>query len=95
MDGLDWLKEKNFTEGKIQNAIALTKLSAEIGLSLPVLSLAWCLKNNNVSTVILGASKTSQLSENLKAISAQELLTTDVMERIELIMENKPRKPDY
>jgi len=48
-----------------------------------------------VSTVILGASKTSQLSENLKAISAQELLTTDVMERIELIMGNKPRKPDY
>jgi voltage-dependent potassium channel beta subunit len=95
MDGLDWLKEKNFTEGKIQKAIALTKLSAEIGLSLPVLSLAWCLKNNNVSTVILGASKTSQLSENLKAISAQELLTTDLMERIELIMENKPRKPDY
>ena len=95
MDGLDWLKDKNFTEGKIQKAIALTKLSAEIGLSLPVLSLAWCLKNNNVSTVILGASKTSQLSENLKAISAQELLTTDVMERIELIMENKPRKPDY
>ena len=86
MDGLYWLKEKNFTEGKIQKAIALTKLSAEIGLSLPVLSLAWCLKNNNVSTVILGASKTSQLSENLKAISAQELLTTDVMERIELIM---------
>ena len=95
MDGLDWLKEKNFTEGKIQNAIALTKLSAEIGLSLPVLSLAWCLKNKNVSTVILGASKSSQLSENLKAISAQELLTTDVMERIELIMGNKPRKPDY
>lgn len=95
MDGLDWLKDKNFTEGKIQKAIALTKLSAEIGLSLPVLSLAWCLKNNNVSTVILGASKTSQLSENLKAISAQELLTTDVLERIELIMENKPRKPDY
>lgn len=95
MDGLDWLKDKNFTEGKIQKAIALTQLSSEIGLSLPVLSLAWCLKNNNVSTVILGASKTSQLSENLTAISAQELLTTDVMERIELIMENKPRKPDY
>ncbi|MCF8329350.1 MAG: aldo/keto reductase [Crocinitomicaceae bacterium] len=95
MEGLEWLKDKNFTEDRVLKSRQLNSLADDLGLSLPVLSIAWCLKNPTVSTVILGASKTSQLSENLKAISAQELLTTEVMERIELIMGNKPRKPDY
>jgi voltage-dependent potassium channel beta subunit len=95
MDGLDWLKEKNFTESKVLKSIELTKLASEIGLSLPVLSIAWCLKNKNVSTVILGASKTNQLSENFKAIDAQHILTHELMERIESIMGNRPKRPDF
>ena len=95
MDGLDWLKEKNFTESKVLKSIELNKLANEIGLSLPVLSIAWCLKNKNVSTVILGASKTNQLSENFKAIDAQHILTHEIMERIESIMGNRPKKPDF
>lgn len=95
MDGLDWLKEKNFTESKVLKSIELNKLANEIGLSLPVLSIAWCLKNKNVSTVILGASKTNQLSENFKAIDAQHILTHEIMERIESIMGNRPKRPDF
>lgn len=95
MDGLDWLKEKNFTESKVLKSIELNKLANEIGLSLPVLSIAWCLKNKNVSTVILGASKTNQLSENFKAIDAQHILTHELMERIESIMGNRPKRPDF
>jgi aryl-alcohol dehydrogenase-like predicted oxidoreductase len=59
------------------------------------MSLAWCLKNPNVSTVILGASKLVQLQENMKALSAQELLTPTVMQRIEDILNNKPIFPAY
>lgn len=95
MDGLDWLKEKNFTELKVLKSIELNKLANEIGLSLPVLSIAWCLKNKNVSTVILGASKTHQLSENFKAIDAQHILSHELMERIESIMGNRPKRPDF
>jgi len=57
--------------------------------------LAWCLKNPNVSTVILGASKVAQLHENLKALDAPALLTEDVMSRIEAILDNKPAFPAY
>jgi aryl-alcohol dehydrogenase-like predicted oxidoreductase len=53
------------------------------------------LKNPNVSTVILGASKEAQLTENLKALAAQDKLTSDVLERIELILGNKPIHPAF
>jgi voltage-dependent potassium channel beta subunit len=95
MEGLEWLKEKNLTETRIKSVLALTELAKELGLSLPVMSLAWCLKNPNVSTVILGASKLPQLQENMKALAAQSLLTNEVMERIEDILQNKPVFPPY
>jgi aryl-alcohol dehydrogenase-like predicted oxidoreductase len=95
MEGLEWLKEKNLTDARIKSVLALTDLAKELGLSLPVMSLAWCLKNPNVSTVILGASKLHQLQENMQALSAQELLTPAVMQRIEDILQNKPVFPPY
>jgi aryl-alcohol dehydrogenase-like predicted oxidoreductase len=95
MEGLEWLKERNLTPERIKAVLALTDLAKELGLSLPVMSLAWCLKNPNVSTVILGASKVAQLQENLKALDAQALLTEDVMSRIEAILDNKPAFPAY
>jgi aryl-alcohol dehydrogenase-like predicted oxidoreductase len=64
----------------------LSSLAKEINLSLPVMSLAWILKNPNVSTIILGASKESQLLENLKSIEAQTMMTSEVMEKIEEIL---------
>ncbi|MCB0410453.1 MAG: aldo/keto reductase, partial [Flavobacteriales bacterium] len=71
------------------------KLAKELGTTLPKLSLAWCAKNPNVSTVILGASKTSQLKENLAAIDVLPLLTNKVMDKIETILDNKPIQPQY
>lgn len=95
MDGLEWLKERNLTQERITAVLALGLLAKELGLSLPVMSLAWCLKNPNVSTVILGASKLHQLQENMQALGAQELLTPDVMQRIEDILQNKPEFPAF
>jgi aryl-alcohol dehydrogenase-like predicted oxidoreductase len=48
-----------------------------------------------VSTVILGASKTTQLTENFKALEAKQKLTAEVMDKIELILGNKPKAADY
>ena len=95
MDGLEWLKERNLTQERISAVLALGDLAKELGLSLPVMSLAWCLKNPNVSTVILGASKLQQLQENMQALGAQELLTPEVMQRIEDILQNKPEFPAF
>ena len=82
-------------EGRQQVAKAqeLGKLADELGTSLPRLAVAWCLKNPNVSTVILGASRASQLDENLAALELVEQLDDGVMERIEGVLQNKPELP--
>lgn len=95
MDGLDWLKEKNLTEERIDVVKKLSTLAADLEMTLPILGLAWCLKNPNVSTVIIGASKEYQLIENLKSLDAKEKLTAEVMEQIELILNNAPKHPDH
>lgn len=95
VEGLEWLKEKNVTEEKLSKVSALHDLSNELGMSLPVMSLAWCLKNDNVSTVILGASKISQLKENMKSIDVLDQMDASVMERIEKILENRPEHPTF
>lgn len=93
MKGMEWLREKLVgTEAvdKIPKVKALAELSAELGISTPVMAIAWCLKNPQVSTAILGASKVEQLEENLKALDALPKLTDEVMGRIEGILQNKP-----
>jgi len=95
MEGMDWLKEKNLTTERIDVVKKLSALAGDLDMALPVLGLAWCLKNPNVSTVILGASKEYQLIENLKSLDAKEKLTVEVMEEIELILSNKPVHPDH
>jgi voltage-dependent potassium channel beta subunit len=94
----EWLYAR-FTNEEAQKKLdtvrRLSELAQEIGTNVTLLSLAWCLKNPNVSSVILGASKTAQLQENLKAIEVQSLLTPEVMERIDGIMGNKPKLPVY
>ena len=95
MEGLDWLKEKNFTVERIDVVKKLSALAADLNMSFPVLGLAWCLKNPNVSTVILGASKEHQLKENLTSLEAKEKLTPEIMDQIEGILSNKPVHPDH
>lgn len=68
----------------------LAKLAEEVGISLPRLGVAWCLKNPHVSTVILGASKVSQLEENLKAVEDYHKLDDALMERIDSITGTRP-----
>ncbi|MFM7387808.1 MAG: potassium channel beta subunit family protein [Bacteroidota bacterium] len=95
MEGLEWLREKNITREKLAITRELTKLSGDLGISLAQLSIAWCLKNPNVSTVILGASKEAQLHENLASLDHVGLLTSEIMEHIERIVDNKPSFPAF
>lgn len=94
-DELSWLKDKTLVENNLQKIAKLGDLAHEIGMSLPNLALSWCIKNPNVSTAILGASKTSQLTENLKSSDLKENLTEEIMLKIEEILDNKPVQPQF
>jgi aryl-alcohol dehydrogenase-like predicted oxidoreductase len=74
----------------IKKVEKLRKITDKLGISLAQLSIAWCLKNKNVSTVILGATNTKQLDENLKSIKFKDLLSENIMSSIENILNNKP-----
>jgi len=96
--GMEWLKEMivgDANKWKHEKVKALKKVADDLGVSLSRLSIAWVLKNPNVSTAILGASKTEQLEDNLKALDVLPLLTTEVMERIEVAVANKPVAPAF
>jgi voltage-dependent potassium channel beta subunit len=95
IEGMDWLKERNLTEDKITKAKALNTLAKSMGVTLSKLSIAWCLKNEFVSTVMLGASKPEQLRETLGSLEILPLLTGEVMDKIESIVQNKPILPMY
>ena len=85
----DKLESKEGSD-RLNKVKRLGKVADRLGVSLAQLSLAWCLKNKNVSTVILGATNTKQLDENLKSILYKDLLTDSVMGRIENILKNMP-----
>lgn len=94
IEGMDWLKERTLGDvTRIEKTKQLDLLAKEIGTSLPKLGVAWCAKNTNVSTVILGASKTEQLKETITSLEVLPLLTGEVMEKIETILQNKPVQP--
>ena len=92
---LGWLSERLLQETHTEKVKNLMALASDLGVSMPQLGVAWCLKNPDVSTVILGATKPEQLQETLTAPSILPLLTADVMERIENILQNKPQHPQY
>ncbi|MDH5581271.1 MAG: aldo/keto reductase, partial [Bdellovibrionales bacterium] len=93
LEDFSWLKDQLESEegqDKVRKAIELEKLAQDIGLSLTQLSLSWCLLNPNVSTVILGASKTTQLEENLSSLECVDKITPEIIEKIEDIVQNCP-----
>lgn len=88
LKGYEWLREKFTDQEAIEKVKQLGKLAEDIGVPLSNMSIAWCLKNPNVSTVITGASRVEQMRENMKALDVVEKLTPDVMNRIEEILSN-------
>jgi voltage-dependent potassium channel beta subunit len=95
IEGFDWLKDRWMKENFLQKIKQLSSLAKELDISVAQLSIAWCIKNPNVTTAILGASKKEQLLENLKAMDVMEKLDTAVMQKIEDIVQTKPVLPEY
>lgn len=93
LEGYEWLRdwfESEEAKRNIEKVKQLEPIAKELNTSLAKLALAWCLKNPNVSTVITGASKPEQVTENMKALDLYHLLDDAYMTRIDEILANKP-----
>jgi len=90
LEGFEWLKDRWMQEEKLQKVRALTELANANGFPLSCMAIAWTLKNEQVTTAILGASRKEQLIENLKALEVLPKLTPVLMQQIEGILKNKP-----
>lgn len=90
LPGYEWLRKEILAPHRLNIARALQPLAADLGGTLSQLSLAWCLKNPHVSTVITGASQVSQLQENLQALTLVPKLTPEILQTIEAILNQNP-----
>ena len=88
--GFDWLKDRWLQDEKINKLKKLVALADSLGVSMASLAIAWTIKNPQVTTAILGATKKEQLTENLKSLDTLKILSPDVMNEIEKILQNKP-----
>ncbi|HPF69836.1 MAG TPA: aldo/keto reductase [Candidatus Krumholzibacteria bacterium] len=75
---------------KLEKVRRLGPVAADLGCSLAQLAIAWCLSNDDVSTVITGASRPGQVAENFAALEVAERLTPEILETIEGILDNRP-----
>ncbi len=90
MAGYSWLKESVITPERVAKVKQLQPIADQLGATLAQLGLAWCLTNPNVSTVITGASRAEQVTENMKALNIAPKLTPEILEQIEGVLGNRP-----
>jgi voltage-dependent potassium channel beta subunit len=93
LTGYEWLRQRFESEEgrrKIEKVLQLSHVAEDLQTTLPKLAIAWCLKNPHISTVITGASKPEQVSENMTALDVVPKLTEEVLDLIEHILDNKP-----
>ena len=95
IEGFEWLRDRWLMQEKINKVQQLGALAKALKVSTASLSIAWCIKNPNVSTAILGATNKAQLLDNLTALETATIMTPEIMEQIEGIIETKPVLPEW
>jgi voltage-dependent potassium channel beta subunit len=86
IEGYEWLKDKTLVQSHINKVIQLGAVAKELGTTTSCLAIAWCIKNPNVTTAILGATKEIQLTENLKSLDIVATLNDEIMQKIDDIL---------
>ncbi|HEX6137070.1 MAG TPA: aldo/keto reductase [Casimicrobiaceae bacterium] len=81
--GFEWLAERILEPTRLAKVQSLVPIAQELGCTLAQMSIAWCLRNPHVSTVITGASRPAQIVENVRALDVVPKLTPEVMARID------------
>lgn len=99
LQGYEWLQNRYTGEEaqqRIERVQKLAPIAESLGCTMAQLGLAWCLANPNVSTVITGASRPEQVTENMQALGVVDKLTPPVLEQIEAVLGNRPQpQPDF
>ncbi len=94
LEKYSWLKEilleTEDGRSRLKKVKKLAPVAKDLGITMPQMALAWCLKNPNVSTVITGASNVKQVEQNMSAMDVVGKLNDEVMEKIDEILDNKP-----
>lgn len=85
VEGLGWLQKELTDAEKLAKVSALEPVANSMGASLAQLSLAWCLQNPYVSTVLTGASRVEQVRENMKALDFVDSFTPELTNEIDRI----------
>ena len=91
LKGYEWLADRIVDAAKIVKVRKLVPIAADLGCTLAQLALAWCARNPNVSTVITGATRAAQVSENMKALEVVPKLSAEVLARIDAALEDPAR----
>ncbi len=89
VERFNWLRGI-VNDGDVAKVRKLGVVAADLGLSLPQLAIGWLLRLTQVSSVITGATRVEHVHENVKAVGVPRLLTPEVLERIESILDNTP-----
>ena len=97
LPGYEWLRdmiEGDEGRARIEKVRALARIADQAGMPIHHMALLWCLQNPHVSTVILGASRLSQLTDNLAALDRKSAMTPDLMAAIEDAVQSRPAAPE-
>ncbi|KAF2886740.1 hypothetical protein ILUMI_19433 [Ignelater luminosus] len=95
-EGFSWVKERaqpEETRRQSEKIRELNALAERLGCTLAQLSIAWCLKNESVQCLLLGATSIDQLYDNIQSLQLIPKLNTNLVAEIERILENKPTRP--
>ncbi|MBV6392182.1 MAG: L-glyceraldehyde 3-phosphate reductase [Anaerolineales bacterium] len=85
LKGYEWLQERLKDQERLKKVAALELVAKELNCTAAQLSIAWCLTNPFVSTVITGASRVGQVGENMKSAEIAPRLTPDILDKIDSI----------
>ena len=85
LEGYDWLQKELTDADRLARVAAIEPLAQEMGATLAQFSLAWCLQNPHVSTVLTGASRVEQVQENMQALEFVDQFTPELLAKIETI----------
>ena len=94
LENYQWLRPRlDSPEGqaRLAKVALLMPVAEELGCTMAQLALAWCLSNEDVSTVITGASCVEQVTENMQALEVAGRLTPELLEKIEDILDDRPQ----
>lgn len=85
LEGLEWLRKELTNPERLDIVASLKPLADQMGATLAQFSIAWCLQNPDVSSVLTGASRVQQVQENMQALDFVDLFTPDVLKEIDRI----------